>query len=281
MSDDDWRDNVLWGFIQGIIIGWILFGVLRLLWWILKGIWWVLRLVYLRIRGRRDLRRVTSFQEAEQLEAEGDLDEAADMYRALVNSPNPSVAGMAAYSLGSLLEESEQWDEAVSMYERAMSSRDSEVVPLATLGLADALYFGKGDDASAEAIYRHLLRPSSLTLDGLSERLSFLFVTTAGLVHLLSGRGQDAEAEAMCRGILENRALSAGDRLGATVGLARILAKQGKHAEALDMLNHARTTNEEVLGSLRRMRRPLFRAESVDAVMQEISPTTRPIGQSA
>lgn len=268
MSDRDASD-LFWSFVTGFIIGWVVLGIFRLAWWLLRSLWAILAYLVAVVRGRREGRQIATFEQAKALEAEGQDREAAQMYRILADSGNP-VAPMAAYSLGLLLEDQESWDEAEAMYRRAISSRDSELVPLATLGLGDMLYFGRGDANAAEAVYRHLLRPSSQTLDELSARTSFLFATTCGLVHVLHDRGDLGEAQALCSDLVDNDSFSTGDRLSATVGLARILAKQGNRGEAVGLLTRTTCPDEDSLARRRRHRRPLFRAESLAAALDEV-----------
>jgi hypothetical protein len=152
---------------------------------------------------------------------------------------------------------------------------------LARLGLADTLFFGQGNATAAEEIYRHLLRPSSQTLDRLAARTTFLYLTTCGLVSVLYERSELDEAEACCRDLVAVDSFTKGERLGATVALSRVLAKRGNNTDAMVLLDRAGHPDAEDLAELRRFRRPLFRAESLDAVVHELGEKRGHVGHSA
>lgn len=274
MSDSQDLSDLFWSFVTGVIIGWILLGTIRLLWWILKMLWRLLAFVcrgtVSQFQRRKLAKTVASLEQAELLEAEGRVDEAADIYLALARS-GTHVGPMALYSLGMIYEQQGLWDDAIGAYRQAVSSGDPEASPLAMLGLADVLYFGKSDLDAAAQTYRQLLRPSSQTNAEMSDRASLTFLAKSNLASTLSELGDLKGSEGLCRSLVGDDQYSLLERLGPTIGLIRVLGRQGQRDEALERLNLCRARDGDAISSLEHHRCGLFRADGWDSVANEVS----------
>lgn len=275
MSNRD--DSLLWAFIEGVVIGWILLGVFKLIWLILKALWWLFMWVVDTIRGKSRQRRIVTFERAEALEAEGYLGEAAEIYRALANSGDTGVRAHALSSLAWVLERQQSWDEAIDAYRLALAQREPEVSPLAMLGIADVLYLGKHERSAAVAAYRELLIPGRISFAERADRESIVQMARKHLASVLYEEGEFREAEQLCRKVIESDTADGGNDVGLTIGLARVMAKQGKVDDALLLLGQAAPTTNAQVGSRRGCPLFLSELESMDDVVAEIAAYERAV----
>lgn len=271
--NDRQLSDLIWSFITGVIVGFIILGIVKLVWWLLKALWAVLVWFINLVQGKRQQRRVATFERADALEAQGRLDEAAEIYRALARSGDEEVRAMALFSLGWVLEVQGVWDESVAAYEAAIARRQPEVTPLAMLGVADVLYLGKDARKEAAVVYRELLRPGRLSLAERADRESLVRMASKSLASLLYEEGELREAEGLCRGSIAADASEGEHDLGLTIGLARILARQGKVDDALLLLSHTEPTEPGPIGSRRGC--PLYYGDSLDEIAAEIGAAQR------